>query len=110
MIYLDRGQVLDLIADAETSDNFITVRCIRKGKGDPDKGTAKGELHTLVCGPKPEYESKGTRTDRKTEDAALELRTVWAVNRDKTGGWRRLNMGQVVSVLYKEQEYKVSHG
>jgi hypothetical protein len=114
MIYLDENQVRNLIKEAEGEGEVISVRCIRKGKGDASKGTAQGELHTLMCSTKPEYESKtgSDGSERKEEDAVTHTLTVWAVNRKtagKTGGWRRVNLEAVQEVRYKEEEYKVTH-
>jgi hypothetical protein len=114
MIYLDENQVKNLIKEAEGTDNSISIRCIRKGKGNASTGTVQGELHTLICGTKPEYESKtgGDGSTRKEEDANTHTLTVWATNRKtgKTAGaWRRVNLEAVQEVRYMEEEYKVSH-
>jgi hypothetical protein len=111
MIYLDENQVRDLIKEAESDGETISVRCIRKTKGDESRGTVQGELHTLICTTKPEYEHKTAR-NRKEEDAASKTLTVWAVNRktgDKPGAWRRVNLAAVQEVRYKEEEFKVVH-
>lgn len=112
MIYLDETQVRNLVHEAEGSGQFISIRCIRKGEGNPSNGTEKGELHTLVCGPKPPYKSASTSRDRAAEDAANHVLTVWAVNRKtgtNIGAWRRINLSAVQEVRYKEEEYKVVH-
>ena len=113
-IYLDEAQVRECIKEAEAEGEVISVRCIRKTKGDATKGTEQGELHTLMCTTKPEYESKtgSDGSERKEEDAVTHTLTVWAINRKtagKVGGWRRVNLGQVQEVRYKEEEYKVTH-
>lgn len=111
MIYLDENQVRNLVKEAEDSSNVISIRCIRKGKGNPEMGTEQGKLHTLICTTKPPYEGLAT-SNRKEEDANNHVLTVWAVNR-KTGGkpgaWRRINLAAVQEVRYKEEEFKVIH-
>lgn len=111
MIYLDVNQVRDLIKKATNEGDTVSVRCIRKTAGKADKGTAKGELHTIICGKKPEYEAKSDR-DRAEDDQLNQVLTVWAVNRmtgDEIGAWRRVNLAQVQEVRYKEEEFKVVH-
>ena len=112
MIFLDKTQVHDMIKEAESDGEVISIRCIRKSKGDASKGTEIGKLHTLMCTTKPDYQGKGNSGDRKVEDAANRTLTVWAINRQtagKTGGWRRVNLAAVQEVRYKEVEYKVVH-
>lgn len=114
MIYLDERQVRNLIKEAEGDGEVISIRCIRKGKGDASKGTSQGALHTLMCSTKPAYESKtgDDGSTRKEEDATNHVLTVWAVNRKtkgETGAWRRVNLEAVQEVRYKEEEFKVTH-
>lgn len=112
MIYLDEEQVKAIVKEAEAEGNTVSIRCIRKTKGNEDMGTEKGKLHTLICTTKPEYKSKGDVAARKEQDQNNHVLTVWAVNR-KTGGkqgaWRRVNLAAVQEVRYKEHEYKVIH-
>jgi len=111
MIYLDENQVKDLIKKATTEGDTVSVRCIRKTAGNAEKGTVKGELHTLICGQKPDYEAKGTR-DRAEDDQTNHVLTVWALNRmtgKEHGAWRRVNLAEVQEVRYKEEEFKVVH-
>ena len=112
MIYLDENQVRNMVHDAERTGECISIRCIRKGKGNPKSGTRQGELHTLICSTKPPYRGAPTGRDRAAEDARNHVLTVWAVNRktgSKTGAWRRVNLAAVQEVRYKEHEYKVVH-
>jgi hypothetical protein len=112
MIYLDERQVRDLVHEAEKTGGDISVRCIRKGKGNPSHGTRQGELHTLICSSKPPYKGSSSGRDRAVEDANNSVLTVWAINRktgDSQGAWRRLNLAAVQEVRYKEQEFKVVH-
>lgn len=109
MIYLDKSQVRDMVKEAEDEGVSISIRCIRKGKGDVRLGTTQGELHTLICGRKPLYEATSTR-DRAEEDNSKDVLTVWALNRrtgDKDGAWRRINLAAVQEVRFRETEYKV---
>lgn len=110
-LYLDESQVRDTIKEAEQEGEVITIRCIRKTEGDASRGTKKGELHTLMCTTKPQYQGTSTR-DRSQDDANNHVLTVWVVNRKtngKPGAWRRVNLSQVQEVRYKEEEYKVVH-
>ncbi len=112
MIYLDETQVKAIIKEAEHEGETISVRCIRKTKGDASKGTQQGELHTLICTTKPDYQGSNDPEVRKDEDAASHTLTVWAVNRKtgtSSGAWRRVNLSAVQEVRYKEKEYKVVH-
>jgi hypothetical protein len=112
MIYLDENQVRTIVQEAEKAGEFISIRCIRKGEGDPANGTEKGELHTLICTSKPPYKGAPSSRDRAAEDAANHVLTVWAVNRKtgtQVGAWRRINLAAVQEVRYKEEEYKVVH-
>lgn len=112
MIYLDETQVRAMVKEAEHDGETISVRCIRKTKGDATRGTEQGELHTLICSTKPDYQSVNDPEVRKDEDAASHTLTVWAVNRrtgTNTGAWRRINLSAVQEVRYKEEEYKVVH-
>jgi hypothetical protein len=112
MIYLDERQVHNLVKEAEREGEVISIRCIRKTKGDADKGTKQGELHTLMCTTKPEYVGSGDPETRKNEDSFNHVLTVWAVNRktgSKPGAWRRVNLAAVQEVRYKEEEFRVVH-
>jgi len=112
MIYLDENQVKNLIKEAECDGEVISIRCIRKGKGDASRGTKQGELHTLMCTTKPPYEGSGDPEVRKNEDAFNHVLTVWATNRrtaGKVGAYRRVNLAAVQEVRYKEEEFKVVH-
>ena len=111
-LYLDENQVHDAIKEAEREGEVITIRCIRKTKGDTSRGTKQGELHTLMCTSKPDYQGSNSPDVRKDEDARSHTLTVWVVNRktgNKPGAWRRVNLSAVQEVRYKEEEYKVVH-
>jgi len=113
MIYLDKNQVREMIHEAESEGQAISIRCIRKTEGFASNGTRKGELHTLICSTKPPYQSVSTTSaSRYDEDMRTDNLTVWAINRKtgaKMGAWRRVNLKQVQEVRYKEHEYKVVH-
>jgi hypothetical protein len=59
MIYLDHAQVRAKIKEAESEDETIVIRCIRKGKASKVGGPDEGDVHTLVCGRKPNYTPVG---------------------------------------------------
>lgn len=112
MVYLNPKQVTELVKQAEREDETISIRCIRKGKASKVGGPDKGDLYTLVCGQKPkDYVPAGTR-DRKEEDRACEVLTVYATNRKgsdgRFGAWRRVNIAQVQEVTFREERYSVT--
>jgi len=109
-MYLNETNVRDLIKQAESKDEVIVIRCVRKGPASKVGGPTAGDLQDLHCTKKPDYQSASTR-DRKVEDRANGVLTVYCSNRrNKTGNlgdWRRVNIRQVQKVIYKGTEYEV---
>ena len=112
-MYLNESQVIDMIKVAERESEVIVVRCIRKTKASKPGGPDKGDLYDLHCTTKPEYEPVSTvSANRFHEDKAHKVLTVWVTNRQdrKTkqwGQWRRVNIAQVVKLIYRGVEYEV---
>ena len=80
-MFLNPDQVREMIKTAQSENEIIVIRCVRKGKASKDGGPDKGELYDLHCGPKPEDYVVKTAKDRSAEDAASGVLTVYAVNR-----------------------------
>lgn len=116
ILYLNEKQVVDKVKEAEDAGNTITVRCKRKtAASKTSQGADKGDFFDLVCGPKPkDYVPAGTR-DRRAEDQGSGVLTVFATNRpsDKGdgsfGAWRRVNVREVIKIIYLGQEWAVTH-
>ena len=112
-MFLNPADVKEFIKRAESEDEVIVVRCVRKTAASKVGGPDKGELYDLHCTMKPkDYVAVGTR-DRKEEDAKNGVLTVFASNRrdEKTGqlgSWRRVNVAQVKKLIYKGIEYEVT--
>ena len=112
-MFLNPVDVRDFIKKAESEDEVIVVRCVRKTAASKAGGPDKGELYDLHCTQKPkDYVAVGTR-DRKEEDAKNGVLTVFVSNRrdDETkqlGTWRRANVAQVKKLIYRGIEYEVT--
>lgn len=110
-MFLNPADVLTMIKQAESSDEVIVVRCIRKGPASKVDGPQAGELYDLHCTRKPvSYKPVGVR-DRREEDAANGVLTVYCTNRrnksGNLGNWRRVNIAQVKKIIFKGAEYEV---
>ena len=111
-IYLNPAQVRRMIKKAEKAEEVIVIRCRRKTPASKPGGPDVGELYDLHCTTKPSYEGAGV--DRKKEDRRRGVLTVYVVNRkdpdtDTWGSWRRVNIKEVVKVIYKTREWEVKH-
>lgn len=113
-LYLDKTQTIALIKQAERDEEVIVIRCLRKTPASKLGGPNAGELQDIHCGTKPSgYVARGVRS-RPAEDAANGVLTVFATNRkDKTtdqwGAFRRINVTAVKKVIYRGQEWEVTH-
>lgn len=110
-LYLSIRQVRNLIKKAEVEGEVIVVRCRRKTPASKPGGPDVGSLYDIHCGTKPRnYKAVGS-TDRNKEDRKNGVLTVFATNRQNPrgswGAWRRINMNEVVKVIYKTREWEV---
>jgi len=110
-LYLHPAQVKEMIKEAESLDEVIVIRCVRKGPASKPGGPDQGDLYDLHCTKKPPYTPKTAR-DRGTEDSNNGVLTVWVTNRrgpnGSHGDWRRVNIEQVKKVIYRGDEYEVT--
>ena len=109
---LNPQQVQDMINQAKAENETVVVRCIRKGPASKTGGPDQGEPYDLVVAPKPLYKAKNPPSIRKAEDKKHGVLTVFTVNRQdpKTkqwGCWRRVNIQQVLKVIFKGKEWAV---
>lgn len=114
ILYLNEAQVVEMIKTAEKEDGVIVVRCRRKTAASAtSEGADKGDLYDLHCGQKPKDYVAKTARDRQAEDAGNGVLTVYATNRKNGSGtfgeFRRVNVRQVVKLIYKSQEWTVTH-
>jgi hypothetical protein len=105
-----------MIKQAEAEGEVIVIRGIRKTVASKPGGMDKGQPYDLHCGTKP-LRYKSARSvglgERAKEDKAHGVLTVFATNRidpiKKTwGAWRRVNLNEVVKVIYKTREWEVT--
>lgn len=113
-MFLNEDQVVEMIKTAEREGGVIVVRCKRKTAASAtSEGADKGDLFDLHCGPKPKDYVPKTARDRQGEDSDNGVLTVYATNRKNAAGtfgeWRRVNVRQVAKVIYKGQEWAVTH-
>lgn len=112
MLYLDHAQVRDLLSNVGQADpdEVIVVRCVRKTKASKPGGPDIGDLYDLHVTKKPPYTPK-TSEDRKANDAAAGVLTVYVTNRregNAPGAWRRVNIMQVQKVILPDgREFEV---
>lgn len=115
-IFLHPDQITAMIKQAEAEDEVIVIRCRRKTAASKPGGSDAGQFYDLHCAAKPKkYKSASTagfRT-RKEEDKKNGVLTVYVVNRrdERTGlpgAWRRINLNEVVKVIYKTREWSVT--
>jgi len=112
LAYLNPVQVRKMIKRAEIEGEVIVIRCKRKTPASKPGGPDKDQLYDIHCGSKPlHYKAVGDR-DREREDRKNKVLTVFATNRKGPrgtwGSWRRVNLAEVVKVIYKTREYEVS--
>lgn len=111
--FLNPEQVKALIKEAESLDEVVIIRCVRKGPASKAGGPDQGELYDLHCTRKPKYIGKNPPTVRKSEDRKHGVLTVYASNRrdkksGRLGSWRRVNISQVQKVIdWRGHEYEV---
>lgn len=108
-VYLNPTTVRRMIKKAEAEDEVIVVRCKRRTPASKPGGPDQYELYDLHCGAKPpRYKAIGDR-DRVKEDRKNKVLTVFATNRKNSrgtwGAWRRVNLNEVVKVIYKTREF-----
>lgn len=113
VMYLDEQRVRDLIDQANSIDEVIVVRCVRKGPASKPGGPDAGDAYDLHVVRKPEDYVRLTDRDRRSEDRTNGVLTVYVSNRrdrrtGQWGDWRRVNIEQVVKVIYRGTEYEVS--
>lgn len=114
-LYLHPDQVREMIKMAQTEDEVIVIRCVRKGAASKAGGPDAGELYDLHCAAKPKTYKSSSSTglrDRKEEDKKNGVLTVFVTNRkdpvtELPGAWRRVNLNQVKKVIYKAREYEI---
>lgn len=116
-LYLNPSQVKDMIKMAEQEGEVIVIRAVRKSAASKPGGPDKGQLYDLHCGTKPKgYKSAssvGLKNSRKEQDSKNGTLTVFATNRQDPvtnawGAWRRVNLNEVVKVIYRTKEYQVT--
>jgi len=115
-LYLNPSQVQEMIKTAEQEAEIIVIRAVRKTAASKPGGPDKGELYDLHCGTKPKgYKSARSfgLHNRKEEDKNNGVLTVFVTNRQDPvtkawGAWRRVNLNEVVKVIYKTHEYQVT--
>jgi hypothetical protein len=108
-IYLNPTTVRKMIKKAEAEGEVIVVRCKRRTPASKPGGPDQSEPYDLHCGAKPpRYKAVGS-TDRVKEDRKNKVLTVFATNRQSSrgtwGAWRRVNLNEVIKVIYKTREF-----
>jgi hypothetical protein len=114
-LYLNPSQVKAFIKKAEREHEVIVVRCVRKTAASKPGGTDKDQVYDLHCATKPPaYRSARSvgLSARDKEDKKNAVLTVFATNRQDSntktwGAWRRVNLQQVIKLIYRTKEYEV---
>lgn len=114
-LYLNPRQVKAFIKKAEAEAEVIVVRCVRKTAASKPGGADKNQVYDLHCGTKPPaYRSARSvgLSARDKEDKKNGVLTVFATNRQDPntkawGTWRRVNLQQVIKLIYRTKEYEV---
>lgn len=107
-MYLNPKNVEEMIKEAMSGPEALTIDCVRRTPASRPGGPGVGDKHTLVVGkpPKPATNFVNPPGTFNKQDKKNGVKRVYALDRK---GWRCVNMNEITFVHFKQETFQVLH-